>query len=126
MRALVVEDEGLVAIMVEQMLADLGFDEVESAGTIDEALRAVAAGGFDLAVLDMNLNGTPSHAVAEALRAAGTPCILATGYAQESLAGYSGGAEILQKPFAIGELGAAIRKVLPGVEPPGSIAPEAG
>jgi DNA-binding NtrC family response regulator len=102
--------------MVEQMLADLGFDEVESAGSVDEALRAVAAGGFDLAVLDMNLNGTPSHAIAEALRAAGTPCILATGYAQESLAGYSGFAEFLQKPFAIDDLGAAIRKVLPGVE----------
>src|SRR5664279_2534362 len=66
-RVLVVEDEMLVLIMIEDMLADLGCKSVTSASTVDKALALVNAEVFDVAMLDMNLNGNDSHVVAEAL-----------------------------------------------------------
>src|ERR1039458_8842276 len=60
-RALVVEDEMLVLIMIEDMLADLGCKSVTSAATVDKALTLINAQVFDVAMLDMNLNGNDSH-----------------------------------------------------------------
>ena len=60
-RVLVVEDEMLVLIMIEDMLADLGCKSVTSAATVDKALALISAQAFDLAILDMNLNGNDSH-----------------------------------------------------------------
>jgi CheY-like chemotaxis protein len=70
-RVLVVEDEMLVLIMIEDMLADLGCKSVTSAATIDKALALIDAQAFDFALLDINLNGSNSHPVAEALMARG-------------------------------------------------------
>jgi CheY-like chemotaxis protein len=70
-RVLVVEDEMLVLIMIEDMLADLGCKSVTSAATIDKALALIDAQAFDFAMLDINLNGRDSHPVAEALSARG-------------------------------------------------------
>jgi CheY-like chemotaxis protein len=60
-RVLVVEDEMLVLIMIEDMLADLGCKSVTSAATIDKALALIDAQAFDFALLDINLNGSDSH-----------------------------------------------------------------
>jgi CheY-like chemotaxis protein len=56
-RILVVEDEMLVLIMIEDMLADLGCMSVTSAATVDKALALTNAQVFDAAILDINLNG---------------------------------------------------------------------
>ena len=74
-RVLVVEDEMLVLIMIEDMLADLGCKSVTSAATVDKALALIDAQVFDAALLDMNLNGDDSHPVAEALSARGVPFV---------------------------------------------------
>src|SRR4030095_3410107 len=66
-RVLVVEDEMLVLMMIEDMLADLGCKSVTSAATIDKALAVIDAEAFDFALLDINLNGSDSHPVVEAL-----------------------------------------------------------
>ena len=68
-RVLVVEDEMLVLIMIEDMPADLGCKSVTSAATVEKALALINAQVFDVALLDMNLNGSDSHPVAEALSA---------------------------------------------------------
>ena len=60
-RVLVVEDEMLVLIMIEDMLADLGCKSVTSAATVDRALSLINEQVFDVAMLDMNLNGNDSH-----------------------------------------------------------------
>ena len=74
-RVLVVEDEMLVLIMIEDMLADLGCQSVTAAATVDKALALIHTQVFDVALLDVNLNGNDSHPVAEALRTRGAVCL---------------------------------------------------
>jgi CheY-like chemotaxis protein len=107
-RVLVVEDEMLVPIMIEDMLADLGCQSVTSAATIDKALTLINAQAFDIALLDMNLNGNASHPVAEALSARGVPFVYSTGNTgQSSRDGYSD-RPVLKKPFKYDELDAIL------------------
>jgi DNA-binding response OmpR family regulator len=72
-RVLVVEDEIMVAWLLEDMLTNLGCTVVGPAARIDQALALIDAEGFDAAVLDLNLNGTKSYPVADALAAHGVP-----------------------------------------------------
>jgi len=66
-RVLVVEDEMLVLMNIEFMLADLGCECVTAAATVDQALAQVESHDFDVAVVDVNLNGRESYPVADAL-----------------------------------------------------------
>ena len=117
-RVLVVEDEMLVLIMIEDMLADLGCKSVVSAATIDKALTLINAQAFDIALLDMNLNGNDSHPVAEALCARGVPFVYSTGNTgQSSRDGYSD-RPVLKKPFKYDELAAILADLkLAPIEP---------
>lgn len=78
-QVLVVEDEMLLLIMIEDMLADLGCKSVTSAATVDNALALIDAQAFDVALLDINLDGDDSHPVVEALSARGVPLAYSTG-----------------------------------------------
>jgi CheY-like chemotaxis protein len=98
-RVLVVEDELLVLMMVEDMLADLGCESVTTAATVDKALALIDAQIFDVAMLDMNLNGNTSHPVAEALVKRGVPFFYSTGNTgEETRVGYRD-RPALKKPF---------------------------
>ena len=79
-RSLVLDDEFLIALDIQQVLEQAGAREVVCAGTLAEALVAIRAERFDLAILDLRLghDGT-SLPAAEALAAAGTPFIFLTG-----------------------------------------------
>lgn len=110
-RVLVVEDEMLVLIMIEDMLGDLGCKSVMSAATVDKALALINAQAFDIALLDMNLNGEDSHPVAEALSARGVPFVYSTGNTGHSLRdGYSD-RPVLKKPFKYEELTAILARL---------------
>lgn len=109
LRVLVVEDEAMVVLLIEDMLADLGCVVAATATRVDEALAAIASGGFDCALLDMSLDGAPAHPVADALRAAGKPFICATGYGETGLRDVDRDAPLLNKPFREGELAEALR-----------------
>jgi CheY-like chemotaxis protein len=110
-RVLVVEDEMLVLIMIEDMLADLGCQSVTAAATVDKALASINSQVFDVALLDMNLNGDDSHPVAEALSARGVPFVYSTGNAGQSLReGYSD-RPVLKKPFKYEELAAILTRL---------------
>ena len=110
-RVLVVEDEMLVLIMIEDMLADLGCQSVTAAATVDKALALINAQVFDVALLDVNLNGNDSHPVAEALSARGVPFVYSTGNTGHSLrAGYSD-RPMLKKPFKYDELAAILARI---------------
>jgi CheY-like chemotaxis protein len=81
MRVLVVEDEGLIALMLEDMIEDMGCDVAYSAGSVAQALAWIERDGrTDVALLDVNLGGETVFPVAEALRARGIPFVFATGY----------------------------------------------
>lgn len=107
-RALVVEDEMLVLIMIEEMLADLGCRSVASAATIDKALALINAQAFDVALLDMNLNGSDSQPVAEALSARGVPFVYSTGNTGGSLRDDYADRPVLKKPFKYEALAAIL------------------
>jgi CheY-like chemotaxis protein len=81
-QVLVVEDEPMIRILLEDMLAELGYTVAAEATRIEEALEATKNAEFDLAILDANLNGQPVSPVADALVARGTPFVFATGYGE--------------------------------------------
>src|ERR1700758_4716288 len=108
-RVLVVEDEMMIAMLVEDMLSELGCAVVGPAHALDDALAlALAETGLDAALLDVNLGGQPVFAVADALREKGVPAIFSTGYGDASLRPTDRGAPVLQKPFRAGDLARAL------------------
>ncbi len=100
LRILVVEDEELIAMLLEDFLLDLGCEIVGPAGTVAAALPLVEAGGIAGALLDLSLNGEPVYPVADTLAARGIPFIFTTGYAQADLAPRFAGTPTLAKPFS--------------------------
>jgi DNA-binding response OmpR family regulator len=109
MRILVVEDEMLVSMLLEDMLADFGCSVVGPAPTIAEAMPLASGAEIDAAVLDLNLGGDPIFPVADALKARGVPFIFASGYGSGGLSEAHRGAPMLQKPFRQADLERALR-----------------
>lgn len=101
----------LLVMMVEDMLADLGCTSLSSAATVDEALALIAAQAFDVAMLDMNLNGSDSHPVAEALAARGIPFFYATGNTDHGLRDGYADRPMLKKPFRHEDLIAILARI---------------
>lgn len=114
MQILIVEDEILVAMYLEDLLADLGHTVVATATRLDRALTVAKSGEFDLAVLDVNLSERRSFPVAEILRERGIPFIFATGYGREGIDEAFRSSVIIQKPFELKDLQQAISDVLSG------------
>lgn len=99
LRVLVVEDEALVAMLLEDMLADLGCTVVGPASRIPAALDLVAEGNFDVVILDLNLAGDEVYPVAEALERRNIPYVIATGYGTEGVREPFRSRPMLRKPF---------------------------
>jgi len=104
-RILLVEDESLIAMMMQDMLASLGFIVIGPYGGLEAALSAAQHADLDGAVLDVNLNGEAAYPVADMLAARGVPYILVTGYESDSIRGRHAAAPVLQKPIEPGMLG---------------------
>jgi DNA-binding response OmpR family regulator len=85
-RVLVVEDQFLIAMDLNAILTDAGFDVIGPVGTVAAALDALRAERPDAAILDVNLRGERSTPVAEALQAMHVPFVLASSYLPPSLA----------------------------------------
>ena len=112
LRVLVVEDEALVAMLIEDMLTDFGCKVRGPAGSIRQALDAIAEEAPDAAILDVNLGGEAVYPVADALRACGAPFVLATGYGEMGVAEGYRDAPVLQKPFEERELQTRLREAV--------------
>src|SRR5438876_10264945 len=113
-RILVVEDEPMIRMLLEDMLGELGYTVTAEAGRIEEALQAVKTADFDLAILDVNLDGEPVLPVADALVARGMPFVFATGYGERGLPGPYGVRPMLKKPFQMEVLKQMPRTALEG------------
>jgi len=117
-RILVVEDEAIVAMLLEDMLAELGYEVVGPVTRLDRALDLARGAAIDAAVLDVNLNGRDTYAVADALSARAIPFVFATGYGAKELAERFRGTPVTQKPFHRDDLeralGAAMQQQAPG------------
>lgn len=114
MRVLVVEDEALVALLLKDMLSDLGHEVTVTAGRLQDALNAADEGTFDFAVLDVNVRGEPTFEVGQRLQARGIPFFFATGYGAAGLGPEWSAQPLLSKPFVQGQLEAAIAQCLGG------------
>lgn len=79
-RVLLLEDEFLIALDAEQILHELGAREVETTSTLSEAEARAQIGRYDIALLDVNVNGQMSFGLAAFLRSRGVPVVFATGY----------------------------------------------
>ena len=116
-RILVVEDEMMIAMLVEDMLSDLGCRVVGPAYNFESALEmARTVEGVDAAILDVNLAGQPVFDVADALRERGVPAIFSTGYGEAGLREVDRKSPVLQKPFRTVELIDALTFVLTPAE----------
>ena len=99
---LIVEDEPLIAMMLEDFLDSLGHTIVGTCETVEDALDKVSAGGFDVAIVDVHLkNGEHIWPVADRLVEQGIPFVLATGGHIEPPPPEHADAPVLSKPFTI-------------------------
>jgi len=98
---LLVEDEALIRMMVTDMLEELGHKVVAEAADVDKAAMLARSTAFDLAILDVNLDGATSFPVADAIVARGIPLIFATGYDSPSMVVRYSRSVRLQKPYGI-------------------------
>lgn len=94
----------LIGMLLEDMLTDMGHVVVGVAPRVNDALAAVQKEAFDLAILDVHLNGQAVFPVAEALIERGIPFVFATGYGERGLPDQYRTRPILQKPFARNDL----------------------
>jgi CheY-like chemotaxis protein len=103
-KILLVEDEGFVALMIEDMLQELGCEIVASVARLKEACDIASTAELDLAVLDINLGGERSFPIANILQERGVPFMFSTGYGKNGLPPELSGSPVLSKPFAAKEL----------------------
>lgn len=99
LRVLVVEDEFLIAMLIEQTLADNDCVVVGPCGNVSDALQLAQLGSFDLAVLDVNLRGEKVYPVAEMLDRRGIPFVLLSGYGKEAIPPTHPAWRACSKPF---------------------------
>lgn len=113
-RIFIVEDESLVAMMIEAMVEELGASVAGTRGGIQEALAFVAASHaeIDIAVLDLNLGGQRSYDIAAALLQRGIPIVFSTGYDDGAIPAEWRHVPRLSKPFQLEELAQALDAAL--------------
>jgi CheY-like chemotaxis protein len=114
-RVLVVEDELLIRMLLQDMLTDLGYRLAGEAGRMDEALTLAKQSEFDVAILDVNLNGEPISPVVEVLVKRGLPFVFATGYGARGVPEPYRATPTLQKPFQADALAQAIEAAAPSI-----------
>ncbi len=107
-----VEDEVMIRMMVADMLSELGYTVAAEAGEIGEAIRLAQSAEFDLAILDVNVNGKVISPVADLIAARNRPFIFATGYGSSGLPAEHRDRPSLQKPFQLETLARAIDNAL--------------
>lgn len=112
---LLIEDEVMIRMMVADMLEELGYTIAGEAGDIDEGIRLVQSIDFDIAILDVNVNGKVITPVAEAVQMRGKPFVFATGYGAQGLPEKFRDRPTLQKPFQIETLARTIEATLKGI-----------
>jgi DNA-binding response OmpR family regulator len=110
---LIVEDEPLIAMMLEDFLDMLGYRLAGVCDNVDEALGLVSQGAFDAAILDVNLrNGEASWPIADAMGDAGKPFVIATGGQEDAHPPRHAGVPVLSKPFTLDSVKSSLDTLL--------------
>ena len=106
------EDEYLIRMLLEDMLADLGYGVAAAVGTVAEASKLATDGDFNAAILDVNLDGQEIFPVADILAKRSLPFVFVTGYGERSLPDRYRDRPALQKPFQAEQLSATLATLL--------------
>ena len=109
---LIVEDEPLIAMMLEDFLESLGHVVKASCDNVADALAAIARNGFDVAILDVNLKGESVWPVAAELRLRGVPFVLASGGHVEPPPPEFARVPLIEKPYTIDRVSPAIEAAM--------------
>ena len=112
LRVLVIEDESMVAMLIQDMLAEIRCEVIGVASRFNDAVEKAKSLAFDIAILDVNLNGRHTLAIADSLAERGVAFVVATGYGATSLPESLQKAPILQKPFRQRDLERVLRAAL--------------
>ena len=110
-RVLVVEDEGVVAMVLEDYLLELGYAVAGVAARLELGLQLAQEAAIDLAILDVNLAGKLSYPIAQLLHARGIPFLFATGYGTAGRPDEFRDIPTLTKPYGIDDLARALLKI---------------
>ena len=108
---LIIEDEAAVAMILEDMLIDMGM-QVLPCTTLDDALTDIESGTFDAAIVDMHLRGESAMAAVQRLRVRGVPFLVLSGGDQSALRSAYPDVLTMTKPFDKAELEQAVRDLL--------------
>jgi len=111
---LIVEDEPLIAMMLEDFLESLGHEVRGTCETVSEALAETDRGGFDLAILDVNLKGESAWPVATRLRERGIPFVIASGGHVDPPPPEFASVPMLEKPYTIERVTPVLNAALAG------------
>lgn len=111
LRFIIVEDEWVIALMIESVLRGAGAEVAGIAGNVAEALGLIEAVGFDAAILDANLGGETAAPVARVLRERDVPFAVVSGYNRDQRIGPLADAPFVSKPFSPPTLLMAIRSL---------------
>jgi CheY-like chemotaxis protein len=111
-RVLLVEDEALIALMLEDMLEGMDFAVTALAPRVPLGVSIAETGDFDVALLDVNVAGENVEPVANVLAARGIPFIFATGYGEAGVPLKHRDRPVVAKPFRSEQLEAALKKAL--------------
>jgi CheY-like chemotaxis protein len=103
-RVLIVEDEMLVALLIEDVLQEFGCTTLGPCGTVSKALVLARSGDFDLALLDVNLAGEKVYPVARVLTDRAIPFVFLSGYGGDAIPPDEEGWQVCSKPFKVSEL----------------------
>ncbi len=107
-----VEDELMIRMMVGEMLKDLGYTVVAEAGELDQAVELARSAHFDVAILDVNVNGQVITPVVREIEARQLPYILATGYDIHGIPEEFRNRPALQKPFQMDALAEIVKAAI--------------
>jgi CheY-like chemotaxis protein len=111
-RILVVDDEAMIRMLLVDMLSELGYTIAGEAARVEEAMEAAMTADFDVAILDVNLQGQTVGPVAEALAERGCPFVFATGYNEHGLPEGFRDRPMLRKPFQMDGLSRMLETAL--------------
>lgn len=112
MRLLIVEDESLIAILIEEGLTQFGYDIVGPAPRLAQAMEMARSADVDGAVLDINVRGEPIYPAASILAERGIPFVFITGYNVGEVDERFRDRPVLRKPFTTEDLRKCLDKVL--------------
>ncbi len=110
-RVLVVEDEMTVAMLIEDMVAELAYEVAAVVPRLEDAMRLLDSDSFDLAMLDVHLNGKTVFPFAAELQAREIPFLFATAYGTRGIPEEFRSYAVLQKPFGPVELRRALMEL---------------